>query len=294
MQNRIDILNELQTLSLLVAGISKVNVFTVPDGYFEQLADNILTGAREENKGLLGSISNQSSMQVPQGYFESLANNILSKIKVQENTKTELKELSPLLHSITNKNVFTVPQGYFEGLAGDILNKATIEVNALAELKELSPVLFNISNKNVFTVPQDYFESLSDNILDRTKPQQAKVVTMTGRRTTTILKYAVAAVFTGLMVLGVFKFTGGLGGKTTALPAYVAEGSKIKNVEEALSKISDEEIIKYLQVNGTDVDAALVASTINENELPTQEDYLTDDKALDKYLDNIDLTELKN
>jgi hypothetical protein len=295
MQNRIDILNELQTLSPLVAGISKVNVFTVPDGYFEQLAARILTGVNEDGGALPAAISSSNfAMQVPQGYFDTLADNILGKIKAQEDTATELQELSPILYSIPNKNVFTVPQGYFENLAGNILNKVNNEADAAAELKELSPMLHGIQSKNVYTVPQGYFESLSENILDKAKPQQAKVVMMTRRRTSIILKYAVAAVFTGLMALGVFKFTGGFAGKTTELPAYVAEGSKIKNVEEALSKISDDEIIKYLQVNGTDVDAALVASTVDEKELPTQEDYLTDDKALDKYLDNIDLTELKN
>jgi hypothetical protein len=233
-------------------------------------------------------------MQVPSGYFESLADNILNKIKAQDDTAAELKALSPMLHSIPNKNVFTVPQGYFENLADTVLNKIIDQDNAANELKELSPMLYSIQGKNVFTVPQGYFESLSADILDKAKPQQAKVVTMTRRRTTTILKYAVAAVFTGLVALSVYKFTGGPEVKTIELPGYVAEGQKINNVDEELAKVNDEDIIKYLQANGSDVDAALVANTIDEKELPTQEDYLTDDKALDKYLDNIDLNELKN
>jgi hypothetical protein len=294
MQNSTDILNELQTLSPLVAGIGNVNVFTVPGGYFEQVADGILKAAKEENTALSGSVFNKPAMEVPQGYFDSLADSILNKIKAQADPETSLKELSPLLNSISNKNVFTVPQSYFENLAGNVLNKITAEDNAATELKDLSPMLQRIQGENVFTVPQGYFESLPGNILNNAKPQPAKVVMMARRRTATILKYAVAAVFTGLMALGVFKFTGGFGGEVIELPPYVAEGQKIGNVDEALLKVSDEDIIKYLQVNGADVDAALVASTVDEKELPSQEDYLTDDKALDKYLDNIDLTELKN
>lgn len=298
MQNRIDILNELQTLSPLLAGIGNVNIFTVPAGYFELLADDILKCAKEENTGLFSPIAGQSAiMEVPQDYFDSLADNILNKIKAQADSVTELKELTPMLYNIPNKNVFTVPQGYFENLAGNVLNKVTGEEDNATELKELSPMLHGIQSKNVFTVPQGYFESLPANILDKTKPQQAKVVTMTRRRTTTILKYAVAAVFTGLITLGVFKFIDGKVQPATELAGTVKKGieiAKANKFDEELLKIADEDIIKYLQVNGTDVDAALVASTVDEKELPSQEDYLTDDKALDKYLDNIDLTELKN
>lgn len=341
MDNRIDILNELKALSPLLAGMEKVNVFTVPAGYFDMLGETVLMSVREDNNSLLGSITNQPSMTVPQGYFESLADtilnkikaaeaeapelnelspalysirnknvfavppgyfelladNILNKVKAAEHEITELKELSPVLYNIQNKNVFTVPQGYFESLADIILNKVTNEDNAAKELKELSPLLYNIQGENVFAVPQGYFESLAGNILDKVKPQPAKVVTMKSRKVTTILKYAVAAMFTGVMALSVYKFAGtGVATPKTALqvPGYVADGLKIQNVDEELSKVSDDDIIKYLQVNGSDADVAIVANTVDENELPTQDDYLTDDKALDKYLDNIDVNDLKN
>jgi len=97
-----------------------------------------------------------------------------------------------------------------------------------------------------------------------------------------------------VMALGVYQLSGGGGGKKTELPKYVIEGKKIKNVDEELAKISDDDIIKFLQANGTDVDAALVANKMDETELPSQEDYLSDDKALDKFLDNVDLNDLKN
>lgn len=340
MDNRIDILNELTALSPLLASMEKVNVFTVPAGYFDRLGETVLMSVREETNSLLGSITNQPSMTVPQGYFESLADTILNKIKAAETEAPELNELSPALYSIRNKSVFAVPQDYFESLADTILNKVKTAEQEVIELKELSPVLYNIQNKNVFTVPQGYFESLADNILskvtednaamelkelspllcsvqsenvftvpqgyfeslagnilDKVKPEPAKVVTMKSRSVTTILKYAVAAMFTGVMALSVYKFTGtGIATPNTALqdPGYVAEGKKIKDVDAELAKIPDEDIIKYLQVNGSDADVAIVANTVDENELPTQDDYLTDDKALDKYLDNIDVNDLKN
>ncbi len=243
-----DILNELKGLSPLLAGMQKVNVFTVPNGYFERLAEDILLGTNEAENNLLGAVPNQPAMQVPQGYFESLADNILNKIKIEESAATELKTISPILHSI--------------------------------------------QNKNVYTVPDNYFETSSAKILDAVKPQKAKLVTMR-KRTAVIFKYAVAAVFTGMLALGVLKFTG----DKTEVDTVIAEGNQIardNKFDEEMAKVTDADIVKYLEENNSDADVALVANTIDENELPTEEDYLTDDKALDKYLDNINVNDLKN
>jgi len=295
MESRIDILNELKALSPAIAAIQNKNVFTVPAGYFEQLADAVLINVKEGTGSLFSSITEKTPGNVPSGYFESLAGNILNKIKAQETVAEELKTLSPLLSSIPNKNVFTIPQGYFESLADIVLNKSTTNDIAATELKALSPMLFSIQNENVFTVPQGYFESLPAIILDKLQPQPAKLVTMKSRRTFSIVKYAVAAALTGVMVLGVYKFANPVKPDIIAqVPGYVAQGQGIKNVDEELAKVSDDDIIKYLQANGSDVDAALVANTVDEKELPTQADYLTDDKALDNYLDNVDLKDLKN
>jgi hypothetical protein len=238
----------------------------------------------KEISPVIAGIGKRNVFTVPAGYFENLGKAVL--INVQESTGS-------VLGSIGNpSSVQEVPQGYFESLAGNILNKIKAADSAAVELNTLSPMLHSIQNKNVFTVPEGYFQSLSQQILNTVQPQQATVVTMR-RRSTTILKYALAAVFTGAMALGVYKFTG-IGVQKVALPAYVTAGQKINNVDEELAKINDEDIIKYLQINGNDVDAALVAGSIDGKELPTQEDYLTDDKALDKYLDNVDLKDLKN
>lgn len=246
MESTNDILNELNELSPSIAALNKVNVFTVPEGYFESLAEDIMIGIGNENGDRIqSSLANGIEEDVPQGYFENLADSILAKIKA-EKTADELRVLSPMLYSIQNENVFEVPPGYFEGL--------------------------------------------SEEVMRRVQPQP-KVVVMK-KRTATIFKYAVAAAFTGVMALGVFKFTNP--SSKTELPDYVKAGLKIENVDQELSKISDDEIVKYLEANGSDVKTALVASSIEENELPSQEDYMLDEKALDKYLNSINLGDTKN
>lgn len=251
MENSNDILNELKALSPVIAAIEKNNPFKVPDGYFENLSNDIMLGI-----GIEYGVNQQdshltSAADVPIGYFDSLAQDVLQKIKLltTEDAVSELKSLSPMLYSIQHENIFEVPEGYFEGLSEDVLNKVM--------------------------------------------PKQARVITMQ-RRTSIIFKYAVAAVFTGVMALGVFKFTGNAD-KEMVLPAYVKIGlNDIKDVDQELASISDNEIVKYLEAGGSDVKAAIVANSIDKNELPSQEDYLMDEKALDKYLNSINVNDLNN
>lgn len=246
MKNSIDILNELKGLSPAIAAMEKVNVFTVPNGYFDCLCADIFKGIEIENGA--GNITAPVA-DLPAGYFDSLAGSIIAKIKTfeAEDAATELRTLSPMLYSIQNENVFEVPTGYFEGLNETVLNSVN---------------------------------------------PPAKVVTIKSS-TSTFFKYAVAAVFTGVMAMGVFKFTGNSSEKID-LPDYVTAGLKVQDVDQELAEISDADIVKFLEANGTDIKTAMIAGSIDENELPAQEDYLLDEKTLDKYLNTINVDNLKN
>ncbi len=287
MENTTDILNELRELSPVLAALEKVNVFTVPAGYFEQLSSDIIMRVADENElkemsPSLFAMEKVNVFTVPKGYFDNLHHDIMAGIENENGL---------------NKNAFTnspatVPVGYFESLPGTILNKikALETEDAVTEIRTLSSMLYSIQNENVFEVPHGYFENLNDAILDKVKPA-VKVVKM-GNRNRTFLKYAVAAVFTGVMALGVFKFSDTT--KGSALPEYVTAGLQVDNVDQELASISDAEIIKFLEESGTDVKAAIVANSTDDNELPSQEDYLLDEKALDKYLNSLNVDELKN
>ena len=72
----------------------------------------------DELKGLESSLpgeSNPGPFSVPEGYFDNLAGNILARIQGQElSARDEIENLSPLLASINRETPFTVPQGYFD------------------------------------------------------------------------------------------------------------------------------------------------------------------------------------
>jgi hypothetical protein len=222
-----EILEELNGISPLLAGIEKKNVFSVPEGYFDVLSVSIFKKLNN------GSGLKTDKLTVPEGYFENLSTSILSKIKeLTESPADELRKLSPMLYSIQNENVFEVPAGYFRNLENDILDKVIA------------------------------------------KPQ-TKVVEM--KRRDSIWKYAAAAVVTGVIgVSSLMMFNTQQSRQSTEVSAAI---------NTAIEKLSDEEIINYLENTGTDVDNEALASGIDENALPESTDYMLDEKTLETYLE---------
>ena len=257
--NSSDILNELKELSPLLARLEKVNVFTVPEGYFDGISTTVLVTVKEE-KNNLPLFSGQSIFNIPTGYFESLAENILIKIKEDRNThEDELRGLSAMLYSIQNENVYNVPKGYFDGLAASILQKV--------------------------------------------QPQLPKVFLM--RKRTGILKFAIAASVIGILAFGIYKidknFAGNMSTNGSSLSASLLDPSiqKGENMgqsqfDEMLNSLSTEEIANYLKKHNDETDVAVLTSSLDANSVPSQDDYIVDDKTLDNYLKQLNSTASNN
>ncbi|MEO6729960.1 MAG: hypothetical protein ABIN01_02000 [Ferruginibacter sp.] len=292
------ILNELKLLSPLIAGLDKVNVFTVPEGYFDRIYDTVLAGLKEE-QGSTILPQNKYLEDVPDGYFDQLADSILNKIKKAETATEEIKHLSPVLYAIRNKNVFTVPEGYFKNISSLILNKIKT-VDAKEELAILSPLLHRLQNKELFAVPNGYFDSLADNIIRKVQSGNARVVKMGSRNL--IIKYAIAAMMTGTLALGVYKYFDAPGpgvdseNNIAVLDSSIEKGKKMddKQFNDALTNLTATDIAKYLENNGDIADVAILRNNLEESNLPSEEDYLLDEKTLEKFLNEIEKTTLKN
>ena len=246
MKSSKEIFDELNNISSLLAGIEKKNIFSVPEGYFNLLAIDIL-------KKINTNSFKPDKLTVPEGYFENLSSSVLKKIRsLNDDPEQELKTLSPMLYSIQNENIFEVPSGYFRNLQNEILDKII------------------------------------------TKPE-TKVVQL--KKRDSVWKYAAAAVVTGIIGLSSLTIfnTSRQSPVSKATELSVSSSaqtaSQFKNEQEintAIAKLSDEEIIKYLESTGTEVDNEVLATSIDENELPATKDYLLDEKTLDLYLDKID------
>jgi hypothetical protein len=160
-----------------------------------------------ELKGLESALANINPHEiyaVPDGYFESLANLVLNRVKALEatNAKEELEILSPMLSTVSKEIPFTVPTGYFENLSENIIaaiNKKTDYKTSEEEIESLSPLLNSISKKNLYSVPAGYFENLNPVI----EKKEAKVISFNRHRW---YRLAAAASVIGVIAIGALFF----------------------------------------------------------------------------------------
>jgi len=337
-----EILNELKAISPLLAGLERINVFQVPEGYFNELHQRITDYALVNDSTGEDNINKRNLQQVPAGYFNTLSDSILAKIKAAypESTEEELRRLSPMLLALKG-NVFLVPDGYFESFAENMVKRlkpsAVDPENAEEELRRISPILIALKGnvfsvpdgyfesfaeglakrldlqladsesveeelrrlssilpvlkKNVFSVPDGYFESFAEDIVERVKPQPAKIITM--KKENSWWKYAAAAVITGAIAVFSLQIFNTNTGKSvfSALPDYVKASFQYKtenDLNAGIAKLSDDDIINFLEKNGNVMDNELLTNNTDVSEMPSQADYLTDENTLNTYLDKID------
>jgi hypothetical protein len=288
MENNNYIQNELLSVSPFIAGLQKVNVFSLPEGYFDQVASSI--NATIHETGFIDDIAKYNSVsKLPAGYFNQLADRIMNKIRTLKTTE-HLEENNPLPYLISNpaeKNIFNIPGSYFSNFSDSVIKK----IKEGNKEVEISPLLQQIKENKVFEAPAGYFEQLPLTILKKTRGQVAKVVHLTSYRF--IVKYAVAAVFIGIISFTAFKYLKKPAEINSMAVAVLEESiEKGKNMDEkiyneALNNLSEEEIASYLEKNGTEADVALLTSSIDSDGLPSQEDYLADEQTLENFLTDI-------
>ncbi len=169
--------------------------------------DNILQELHELNSTLANS-NPENVFSVPAGYFEGLAAQLLTRIKAMEaaNATDELAYLSPVLSGLSREMLFTVPAGYFDGLEKKMMQSIRENsdyTTAKEEIEMLSPLLSGLKKEMPYEVPQGYFERLAPGITATTGKQEAKVISITQRKW---FRYAAAAVVTGVIMLAGFLY----------------------------------------------------------------------------------------
>jgi hypothetical protein len=141
----------------------------------------------------------QNIYAVPAGYFEGLADQILNRIKALEasNAKDELKYLSPLLSNVSKEMPYKVPAGFFQDLSEDVLKKISEHEDhqtSEEEIETLSPLLSSLKNKNPYSTPAGYFEKLKTGV----EKKETKVISITRRRW---YRLAIAAIVIGIIAI---------------------------------------------------------------------------------------------
>jgi hypothetical protein len=277
-----EIWNELLKISPLVAGILPSDgLYSLPEGYFANLAENLLirvqTGQSEIVPSFLDQHDKIAHFPIPGNYFESFPEKLMSLIKMNQNLSPneELAGLSPLLNQIGKKTTFKVPAGYFNGLSAQL----SAGLNAISypeEEPEIESLLINGLDKgNLYSMPSGYFDTLPQSILNKVKeePRQAKILTL--GRSRTFLKYAAAAIIAGGLLIG-----GAVFFEHPSVKPLVADA-----VNPALGTVSDQEILTYLEAQNVPLNDLnnLAAADVSDNDA---KDLLGDvsDAELQQYL----------
>jgi hypothetical protein len=285
MENRKNIINELKELSPVLAQNNPVTPYEVPHGYFENLPEAILTMVQSEEATPVLPISKQNPYSVPNGYFENLADTILTRINTEKvrSAQDEIEALSPVLGKLNKSNPYTLPAGYFEELATNITDGAKAIELVNEELENLSPLMLSLKNKNVYEAPEGYFNTLANSLLAKSKQQQpAKVVSMNfGRK---MLRYAAAAVVAAVVLVSGWMYV-----NKTSVTGKTTDETIAKELNEKVKKVSDDELIKFIEDDNTAIDdntvAAIQSSEIDASDM---KDMLADisDEELQQYLED--------
>ena len=191
----------------------------------------------------LADLSAQNTYSVPEGYFDRLAQQVLSRIRAMEaeTAAEELEHLSPLLSQLPKTMPYTVPAGYFEGLESTLVSVAMYgEQDAKEELENISPLLSSLKKEMPYSIPAGYFDTLSAPVA--ASQSTAKVVSMGGNRKW--FRYAAAAVVTGVIaILGFLYLSNDNSGSTTGTSMARYQKSMLKEIK----KTSDTELNEFVK-----------------------------------------------
>lgn len=232
-----NILNELKELDATVLiNTDNKNYFSVPENYFEELADNI-------NANLfIRTLPVTNPYFIPKNYFVNLPGLIVEKVQLNEGLN---------LAGINKTTGLSVPDGYFESLAGNILNKIKNNpVNEVQqELQELSPLLSGIPKTNVYSVPVNYFNELKPSVEKAEEQEESTKVIQLGNHTRKWINYAAAACIGAVLFGGGYLFFNKKTNQPQDLPNNYAAAFSNMDIQKEISSLSDDAITNYLNKN---------------------------------------------
>lgn len=190
----------------------------------------------------LAAIRKENPFLIPSGYFESMAEQIQSQITINQlDTDTAILE---------------IPESYFDNLEERI--SATIK---LEELKD-------VTASKIFTIPENYFDSFEARISSRIKAEDNKDKQPKIRSIfTTWATYAAAACITTLIGVGIYLNT------------------KSNNIESQFAQLPSDEIVSYLQLYSDAGDAPIIIKSLDNKIEYSDINSEVSDQEIIKYLE---------
>jgi len=203
----------------------KMEVYTVPSGYFENLADDIISQIHQQENS------------VPNGYFEALPDFLLQKVRSME-VQEELETLAPILNNIDKKPVQSLPEGYFENTKPNIPAPAVIPAKVVSLPRRKSWMKYAVAASLVgiagLTTFKVFDKSNTENPFPKTTFEQP--VTANVDVTKELKKLDAASIKNYLR-----------NNETSSEKLAADPNAEIKDIQYALQNFTDEELKKHLE-----------------------------------------------
>jgi hypothetical protein len=198
--------------------------------------------------------------------------------------QNELNEISAVVAGVPFCNIYKIPDNYFT------------EFNERLKNKELSLANDGLIKENLstpFMVPENYFSSLPSQINKKRSYSSSFYKILNLSNTSRKVAAGVLILMAGLFSFYFFYKNSNSFSQKDAQSAVFAEAKKIianDSFEEELAQVDAADIEEYLTSNGHDVNAALMASVENDEEIPNEEELLMDDQAIDQLYKDLNLS----
>lgn len=230
---------------------------------------------------LLAKVGKTNVFIIQDNYFDLLSDRILDRVAA-----TSVYRLA------SSETLFSTPENYFSKLPGHLMARIKeLENEAQHEIEEISPLLSSLKNINVFSVDRNYFSRF-------TVPVKTEAPVIKMQSFNRFWKYASTAAIAGIMAVSALLIENYNDKSVNGVIAYELSLAKtFKNstqLNNAISDLSADDIINYLDQSSTNADESDLANSILEKELPSSEDYLIDENALNNYLDKLDVKSSNN
>ncbi len=166
------ILEELQSLSGLVANLPAESPYQMPFGYFNNLPEILMSRIKrieqDEANFLLNRLKQDTPYRIPVNYFDELPGAILKKVTLEASCDEEPEILSPSLLQLKKACTFEVPAEYFKEFPLTLLKRIELEEKAFEkdELEIFSPLLREMKKTVPFKLPEGYFEQFPSEIIE--------------------------------------------------------------------------------------------------------------------------------
>ena len=162
MENKNDILEELKQLSPLLAEREKLNLFSVPEYYFNAVEEGVMEkiAAQSVNRELenssLSKMEKQDAFDVPYGYFERLPEQILNKTSRKKNS------LPGILKSLSFGDGFRMRLAFASAPALAVIILSIIFLSQPSAVIETNSNVAQVSTEEISRYLSDNVSSLDE------------------------------------------------------------------------------------------------------------------------------------